>query len=82
VIYLLDNNVLSELWKPTPDPAVQSWFYAAEWFLPVPVVAEIQEGAEAAPSTVRRLEITRRLDAFLEAFGQTVIGWDAETART
>jgi hypothetical protein len=48
----------------------------------VPVVAEIQEGAEAAPSTVRRLEITRRLDAFLEGFGQTVIGWDAETART
>lgn len=82
MIYLLDNNVLSELWKPTPDPAVQTWFYSAEWFLPVPVLAEIQEGAEAAPSTVRRLEITRRLDAFLEAFGQTVIGWDAETART
>ena len=82
MIYLLDNNVLSELWKPAPDAAVVKWLHSAEWFLPVPVLAEIQEGAEATPNTARRLEITRRLDAFLEAFGQTVLDWDAETART
>ena len=82
MIYLLDNNVLSELWKPAPESGVIQWLQTAEWFLPVPVVAEIQEGAEAAPSAARRREITRRLDTFLEAFGQTVLDWDAETART
>jgi len=48
VIYLLDNNVLSELWKPKPDVTVVAWFFSSDWFLPIPVIAEIQEGAEAA----------------------------------
>ena len=47
--YLLDTNVLSELWKPRPHQSVLEFLNAAEWFLPVPVIAEIQEGAEAAP---------------------------------
>jgi predicted nucleic acid-binding protein len=82
VIYLLDNNILSELWKPQPDPAVREWFFNSEWFLPVPVIAEIQEGAEAAPSAARRLDINSKLDAFLSAHAATVIDWDSETART
>jgi predicted nucleic acid-binding protein len=45
MIYLLDSNVLSEMWKPQPDSAVVNWFFSAEWFLPSPVIAEIQEGA-------------------------------------
>ena len=82
MIHLLDNNVLSELWKPKPDPAVVSWFFSAEWLLPVPVIAEIQEGAEASPSDVRRLEITARLDTFLKRNSGAVLDWDMETART
>jgi predicted nucleic acid-binding protein len=80
--YLLDNNVLSEVWKPRPDPNVLAWFFSAEWFLPVPVIAEIQEGAEASPSEARRLQINARLDAFLRQHGATVVEWDAEAART
>jgi predicted nucleic acid-binding protein len=49
VTYLLDTNVLSEWWKPTPNPAVVSWLETAEWFLPAPVIAEIQEGAGSRP---------------------------------
>jgi predicted nucleic acid-binding protein len=81
VIYLLDNNVLSELWKPTPDPAVVNWFFSSEWLLPVPVIAEIQEGAEATPSEVRRLDINNKLDAFLRRNAGTVLDWDMETSR-
>ena len=62
--FLLDNNVLSELWKPQPAPTVLVWMENAEWFLPSPVIAEIQEGAEAAPSTARKTEINARLDEF------------------
>ena len=80
--YLLDNNVLSELWKPSPDAAVLDWMQTAEWFLPVPVIAEIQEGADGAPSAARRIEINCKLDAFLRAHAAMVVDWDAETART
>ena len=82
MIYLLDNTVLSEMWKPAPDAVVAAWFFSAEWFLPAPVVAEIQEGAEASPSVSRRLELNRRLDDILAQFGGAVLAWDAESART
>jgi len=44
---------------------VVAFLSTAEWFVPVPVIAEIQEGAEAAPSAARRIEINSRLDIFL-----------------
>src|SRR4051812_21519824 len=80
--FLLDNNVLSELWKPQPSAAVVGWVESAEWFLPAPVIAEIQEGAEAAPNTARKTEINARLDEFLRTHGALVLDWDGETART
>ena len=49
MIYLLDNNVLSELWKEKPDPNVRAWFFSSDWFLPVPVIAEIQEVMPTLP---------------------------------
>jgi predicted nucleic acid-binding protein len=79
--FLLDSNVLSEIWKPIPSAAVVARLGRAEWFLPVPVIAEIQEGAEASPSATRKTEINARLDAFLRLHGALVIEWDAETAR-
>ena len=82
-IYLLDNNVLSELWKQSPDPRVEAWFRSKpEWFLPVPVIAEIQEGAEATGSATRRAQINAKLDEFLRVHNALVLQWDAETART
>ena len=80
--FLLDNNILSELWKPKPSATVLAWFDQAEWFLPVPVIAEIQEGAEADPSATRKAEINARLDEFLRMHGGLILDWDAETART
>lgn len=79
--YLLDSNVISELWKPTPDAAVVEWLQSADWSIPVVVIAEIQEGAESAPSKARQIEINARLDEFLLECGGLVIDWDAETAR-
>ncbi len=47
--YLLDTNVLSELRRPTPSPAVLDWFGATqptELYLSVMVVGEIRQGVE------------------------------------
>ena len=82
MIYLLDNNVLSELWKPKPDSNVISWFFSVEWLLPVPVIAEIQEGAEAAPSPARRIEINTKLDKLIEQHPDRVLDFNADSART
>ena len=43
--YLLDSNVLSELWKKDPAASVLDWLDSSEWLIPVVVIAEIQEGA-------------------------------------
>jgi len=80
--YLLDNNILSEWWKPNPDPNVVAWIESADWLVPAPVIAEIQEGAEASPSEARKVQINSRLDEFLRDFKGLVMDWDAETART
>jgi len=81
VKFVLDNNVLSEWWKPSPDPNVVAFVETAEWFVPAPVIAEIQEGAEASASQARKVQINARLDEFMRAFGGLVLDWDAETAR-
>ncbi len=80
--FLLDNNVLSELWKPKPETKVVDFCNRVEWYVPVPVLAEIQEGAESAPSHARKIEINKRLEDFLLRFGGAVLDWNADTART
>ena len=42
--YLLDSNVLSEWWKPSPDANVAAFLERGGWLVPSPVIAEIQEG--------------------------------------
>ena len=79
--YLLDNNVLYEWWKPAPDSKVIEWVESADWYVPMPVIAEIQEGAEAAASAARKIQINSRLDDFLRDYEGLVLGWDAETSR-
>ena len=86
--YLLDTNVLSELWRERPEPCVLDWWNRLQeapeddWLMPVPALAEIQEGAEADPSAKRRAQIITRLDELLAGHGAFVLDWDAETART
>ena len=80
--YLIDSNVLSEWWKPAPDAGVVAWIETAEWFVPAPVIAEIQEGAEALASPAKKIQINLRLDEFLKEFDGLVISWDVDCART
>jgi len=81
--YLLDSNVLSEWWKPNPDERIVAFLERGGWLVPSPVIAEIQEGAEADPSEARKIRINSMLDEFFKEFGEMLIlPWDGETART
>jgi toxin FitB len=81
-VFILDANVISELWKQDPEPKVIAWTNANVSFLSVPVLAELQEGAEASPSPTRRAEVNARIDELLSECGELILHWDAETART
>lgn len=81
-MFVLDTNVISELWKPLPSPKVLVWLDAHDWFLSAPVLAELQDGAEAVPRPARRAELNARIDDVLEWGAELVLNWDAETART
>jgi predicted nucleic acid-binding protein len=81
MIYLLDSNVVSEIWKPAPAEKVMQFLDETEWFIPAPVVAELQEGATAAPAPARQLELNLKIDEMLADYSEALIAWDAESAR-
>jgi len=60
-VFLLDSNVLSEIWKPIPDPAVVLWFQSAEWFVPAPAIAEITGRVDS--TVVREFEAAGVIDS-------------------
>ena len=82
MLFFLDTNVLTEGWKRRPNPILEQWIESNDWLIPVPVIAEIQEGGEASPNLAERARINGRLDAFLHEHGLMVVDWDAETSRT
>ena len=81
-LFILDTNVISEIWKPRPDPGVMAWLESAEFFLAAPVIAEIQEGAEASPNPARREKLNLKLAEIMTVHGSAILDWDGETART
>jgi predicted nucleic acid-binding protein len=62
---LLDTNVVSEAWRPRPDPRVLAWLEAQPFnslYLCTPVLAELRFGAERLAPGIRR----DRLRALIE----------------
>jgi|SRR5579859_5075690 predicted nucleic acid-binding protein len=65
--YLLDTNVLSELHKRTPNPAVRAWIEAVpdgQLYISVLNIGEIRRGVQVARE--RGLASAERLNAWLE----------------
>jgi toxin FitB len=65
--YLLDTNVLSELHKRTPNPAVRAWIGAVpddQLYISVLNIGEIRRGVQVARQ--RDLSNAERLNAWLE----------------
>jgi toxin FitB len=83
--FVLDTNVLAELERPAPNPAVTAWFgsqQADRLFLTATVVAELWYGVELKPEGARRNALARWLEALLAGgFADRVLPLDAAAAR-
>lgn len=69
--YLLDTNVLSELRRRVPDPAVVAWVEArpaSTFFVSVLTLGEIRKGIESLADERRRLGLLDWLEADVPAF--------------
>lgn len=62
---LIDTNVISEPWKPAPDPRVTAWIDAQAvetLHLSAVTVAELRFGITAMPAGKRRTILHDRLE--------------------
>jgi toxin FitB len=81
---VLDTNVLSELWKPAPDPNVVSWIDAQlieSLYLSVITVAELRFGIASLPEGKRRMVFQERLERdVLPAFRGRILAFDLDSS--
>ena len=82
---IIDTNVVSELMRATPDPAVLAWFagYAADTlFLTAISEAELRTGAAILPAGQRRDRLVGAIDAMIDQdFAGRILPFDSPAAR-
>jgi predicted nucleic acid-binding protein len=83
-VLLLDTNVISELFRRSPDVAVREFLRAQpaeELFTSTVCEAEIRYGLARMPSGRRRDDLTARIISFLdEAFRDRIVPFDSVCA--
>lgn len=81
---LLDTNVVSEMLRPTPDPAVLDWVSARDGdtlFLSAVTEAELRYGVAILPDGKRKAMLMGLVEAVLrEDFAGRVLPFDAHAA--
>jgi hypothetical protein len=84
-VIVLDTNVVSELMRPAPSPAVVSWVSrrdASTLFFSAVGEAELRFGVATMPAGRRRNEIEEAVEAMLrEDFAGRVLPFDSAAAR-
>ena len=82
---VIDTNVVSELMRLTPEPAVMTWFSgqdSAELYLTAVSEAELRAGAAILPAGRRRDRLTAEVDAVVrEDFAGRVLPFDSAAAK-
>lgn len=82
--YLLDTNVLSELFKKHPEPKVAKWLAEADQdslFLSVLVLGEIRKGIERMEPNPRKTRLIHFLEKDVPAqFEERILPVDSEVA--
>ncbi len=82
---LLDTNLVSEPWKPKPDPHVVAWIDAQTvetLYLSAVTVAELRFGISAMPVGSRRKILHERLESdLLPVFAGRVLPFDLDASR-
>ena len=81
---LIDTNVVSELMRPVPEPAVLAWFGAQDpsaFHLSAVSEAELRRGVEVLPEGRRRDALRAAVDAMVaEDFAGRVLPFDGAAA--
>ncbi len=81
---VLDTNVVSELARPTPSPAVIDWVDArdsSELVITALTAAEIRAGVALLPDGHRKHEIGIRMESLLtETFAGHVLAFDIDSS--
>ena len=81
---LLDTNILSELMRPAPEPAVEQWLAdqpVASVFISAITEAELRYGLALMPSGKRRSALADEIDAMLgEDFSGRILPFDSPAA--
>lgn len=82
---LIDTNVISDLMRPEPSPAVLTWFgqhSGTDLFLSAVVEAELRRGAALLPAGKRRDRLIAEIDAMIsQDFAGRVLPFDSAAAR-
>ena len=83
---IIDTNVVSELMRASPDPAVLAWFagHAADTlFLTAISEAELRTGAAILPAGQRRDRLVGAIDAMIDQdFAGRILSFDSPAARS
>jgi predicted nucleic acid-binding protein len=82
-VIVLDTNVVSELMRPSPAPAVAAWVRAhsaAELYTTAITVAVIAYGIERLPDAARRAPLRATAEQVFAAFTEHVLAFDAAAA--
>ena len=81
---IIDTNVVSELMRAKPDPAVLAWFagHAADTlFLTATSEAELRTGAAILPAGQRRDRLVGAIDAMIDQdFAGRILPFDSSAA--
>jgi predicted nucleic acid-binding protein len=84
-VIVLDTNVISEMMRPSPDPAVESWMAgrpAATLFTTTITQGELLYGVALLPAGRRRSALQTALEAlFAEDFFGRLLPYDSDAAR-
>ena len=83
---IIDTNVVSELMRANPAPAVLAWFasHAADTlFLTAVSEAELRTGAAILPAGQRRDRLVGAIDAMIDQdFAGRILAFDSSAARS
>jgi predicted nucleic acid-binding protein len=85
-VILLDTNVVSEVMRVAPSPAVLAWLNEQDsttLFVSTVTIAEIEYGLRVLPDGKRRVGLRDRFEQFLaQAFAGRVRDFDQDAARS
>lgn len=81
--FILDTNVISEIWKREPDSHVIDWFtkeWTGELFVTSITVAELYLGVRLMPEGAKRTRLAAAVKAFCAHFADRTLPFDTAAA--